>query len=118
MDTRTAVFVFRRTHRRLYLCSYGHTVRCIYVQTDTQTVVFVFRRTHGEIVRDTIVLIKRSEDRRFTRHEEIKSNLQTIAREFGLRFYEMVDTRLPSIQQGFKEFYRAVQVRHLRLFSD
>ena len=60
--------------------------------------------------RNSVVLITRSHGRRFTKTDEIRSNLQKLTLESDLRFVEFSDRALPSITETMVIFYEAVLV--------
>ena len=88
-------------------CGFNHVT---YTQLLSEEYRYVIHNKFKQKKRDSIVLIKRSAGRRFTKHSEIQTMLQRIAKDYNLTFEHFVDTHLPSVKDTMEMFNRAVMV--------
>ena len=82
--------------------------------TNTQILSLEYRQViknkFKQSKRGSIVLIKRSGERKLTKHSEIQTLLQRVAKNYNLAFEHFMDTQLPSLKDTMEMFNRAVMV--------
>ena len=88
-------------------CGFNHVTN---TQLLSEEYRYVIHNNFKQKKRDSIVLIKRSAARRFSKHSEIQTMLQRIAKDYNLTFEHFVDTHLPSVKDTMEMFNRAVMV--------